>query len=412
MTDAAAISSCTLTTDARITAVAVCERRTVCYEFDTHASGKPDLDIPYLVIVDGKVQNQGKPRRLERNRKITLAVEANSTVALYLNSDVHPAHRRNPVYAVHVGIHDILIKIKEQLGNKESVEAVVGEATTHPPTRPGGRPIDYYTAKMTGDVWMLISHRYTSAEAEALLPVNIDRNIRDAVCSIYRVLPDPKLDIPHLDDSGHTHVSFIDQAHPQAHIRRCSLLRDVLPRTHPCAFAALFEEARSAGLAQMHVTSCWRPLMGSMAHRSGLGLDIVLIADSSEVVRINRTGLINDGPSRNPYVSDEEKARFREFRSSEEVAKKNPKDKNAAADVETKRTAWEKAMRSRQPALIEKVRTGLNRQPLVKQILDPWYIEFDTHKPDGCQPNQQKRGDEKLHKDHMHITMEGSLIYG
>jgi hypothetical protein len=263
MIDAAA----TLDANASVKAVPISATRTVCYEFNTGAT-KADLALPYLVIIDNKVQ--GKPRQLSSaKRKITVEASAGSKVALYLNSDVHPDHRRNPVYAVLVEEHDIVVKITEQQGNKEYVEPVVGEGIVRPPQSPGVRSAMRHAAKLTGDIWMLISHRYTEAEAETLLASTTDAVVRKAVCSIYRGLGVPKLDIPQLIGNDVLHVSLLKQDNPHLNIKNtCTLLGDVLPRTHPYPFAALFSVARNLGLSEVHVTSCWRPSLGSIAHRA------------------------------------------------------------------------------------------------------------------------------------------------
>ncbi|WP_229257680.1 hypothetical protein [Duganella margarita] len=88
MTDAA----CKLDASAAVKTVPVCAKRMVCYEFDTKATDA-GVAIPYLVVINGKID--GKLNKLDRSRKIMRTVNVGSTVALYLNSDVHPDHRRH-----------------------------------------------------------------------------------------------------------------------------------------------------------------------------------------------------------------------------------------------------------------------------------------------------------------------------
>ncbi|EEF22577.1 conserved hypothetical protein, partial [Ricinus communis] len=182
MSDAA---SSKLDTNASVMTVPVRAQYRLIYEFDTKAT-RADLAIPYLVIVNGKVQEPDKPRRLSReNRKIIVTVDARSKVALYLNSDVRPNHRRNPVYEVIVNDKNVVVKITEKTGNKDLDPPTVKPASPTPSTSSN---TDFYTAKLTGDIWMTISHRYTEAEADALLPAHTDPVVRKAVCSIYRGL--------------------------------------------------------------------------------------------------------------------------------------------------------------------------------------------------------------------------------
>ena len=83
--------------------------------------------------------------------------------------------------------------------------------------------------------------------------------------------------------------------------RNGSLLKDVLPRTHPHAFAALMTEAYAAGVNDISVTSCWRPMLGSIVHRAGLGSDVVAIAYVHQAVKLNRVGLVTGKPNSNIY---------------------------------------------------------------------------------------------------------------
>lgn len=284
-----AVSTSKLDVNTTVASVPVRAQREVSYEFDTRATNA-DLAIPYVVIVNGKVQAPDKPRKLgKKERTIKVTVNIDSKVALHLNSDVHPEYRRNPVYEVEVADNDVMVKITEKTGRTHNARPVVGKVLSRQ-TKANGRSVDYYEALLTGDIWMAISHKYTEAEANALLPNDVEPVVRAAVCSIYRGLGVGKLDIPLSDNSGMMYVSFIKQDNPHNNITRCSLLADVLPRTHPCAFAAVFSGARKLGITAIHITSCWRPSLGAIPHRAGLGLDIDFLANVEQNVRVNRIG--------------------------------------------------------------------------------------------------------------------------
>lgn len=409
MSDAAATS--TVDASATVTSVAVRAQCKVIYEFDTSATNK-DLAIPYVIIINGKVQTPDKPRRLSReNRKIIVTVDAGSKVALYLNSDVHPNHRCNPVYAVTADDHDISVKITEQKGSDEFVQPIVKLEAIRRGDKPGDAAMKFYTAKLTGDIWMTISHRYTAVEADSLLSSNTDPIIRKAVRSIYQGLGVPKLDIP-LDQGGRVlHVSFIKQDNPHANIKTCSLLNDVLPRTHPHAFAALLSVARKLQLYHVHVTSCWRPSLGSIAHRAGLGLDVNLIADATRKVKINRAGLREKGPSNNPNVTDREKELLELADKKEEAAKKNKADPVAKKEAGDAKAGWTDEVGKSEPKLMHELRNSLEMDSAVLQILDPWYMEFNTAQPNARRANEQKTKDEKIHNHHLHITIKEPKIY-
>jgi hypothetical protein len=305
-----------------------------------------------------------------------------------------------------------VVKITEQQGNKEYVEPVVGQGIVRPPQSPGVRSAMHHVAKLTGDIWMLISHRYTEAEAETLLASTTDAVVRKAVCSIYRGLGVPKLDIPHLIGNDVLHVSFLKQDNPHLNIKNtCTLLGDVLPRTHPYAFAALFSVARNLRLSEVHVTSCWRPSLGSIAHRAGLGLDVNLLADISQQVKINRAGLREKGPSKNPNVTDREKELFVIAEEKEAIAKKNQSDPDAAKDARAAKDDWRHELNGNEPKIMHDLRDSLEKERRVGQILDPWYMEFNTNQPNSRKPNEQKTVDEKFHNHHLHITIKEPGIY-
>jgi hypothetical protein len=145
-----------LDTNATVTTIPVRAKRTVTYEFDTSATNV-DLAIPYVVIVDGKVQAPDKPRRLSReNRKIKVTVDTGSKVALYLNSDVHPSHRRNPVYEVTVAERNVAIKVNEKTGIHRNLQPIIERTVTNTAVVVGTPAVDSYTAPLTGDIWMSI----------------------------------------------------------------------------------------------------------------------------------------------------------------------------------------------------------------------------------------------------------------
>lgn len=306
MTEAAPAATGTLTASTSLTTVNVSARRKVRYVFDTSAT-KRDLALPYRVSIDGKVQEAAPHlRKLSGSkRSIELLVAPGARVALFLNSDVHPDFRREPVYALQVGEHDVEVVITEKPGRIGHAHAVVGTSVTRQTGQPGERAVDCYKALLTGDIWMQISHLYTAAQADAILPPETAPPVRVAVRAIYSGLPAAQLLVQFTaSDGAPAHalrVAFADSENARANITYCSLLKDVLPRTHPAAFAALLSEAHKAGVTEVHVTSCWRPMLGSIAHRAGLGLDIVYIANASQTVRINRVGLTGAGGQESEY---------------------------------------------------------------------------------------------------------------
>lgn len=391
MSDAAA----TLDTNASVKAVPVSAKREVCYEFDTRATDA-GVAIPYLVVIDGKVQ--GKLCKLDGTRKIKRTVDVGSKDALYLNSDVHPSHRCTPVYAVEVANNNVLIRITEKTGQHANLRPVIGEPSTH-----GSAALDCYQAPLTGNIWMTISHRYTEAEANKLLAAETPAEVRQAICNIYRGLKSARLQIP-LPGAQKLNIAFEEGGNPQQNITGISTTADVLTRTHPWAFEALFNEAYKLGITDMLVTSCWRPCYGSIAHRAGLGLDVCYIATPSEKVKINRIGLLLKVHSSNPNVSDKEKTLRDEWQALKARATREGDVKaiNAAAEKRSERAS---EMEKTEPKIVRDLRAGLTRHCAVSQLLDPWYMNFNTHGTHQASINEQQSKVEKGHAHHLHITI-------
>jgi hypothetical protein len=322
-----AAACCTLSEAGTVTIVKVRRKCTVCYEFDTTATSA-DLALRYLVVVDGSVvrTNGDKALALDgNNRKIMIAVDPGSKVALFLNSDAHPDFRRKPVYAVQVGENDVHVKITERKG-RIGHESSVLPAPNRQRAPGSDKLVDVYDAALTGDIWMSISNLYTENEADAMLPEDTDNTVRAAVRRIYKGLPSQELVIqfPASDSSPkHTlRLRFDEPDNVLENTTHCPLLTGILPRTHPRAYAALLTEARAAGVTMLRVTSGWRPMLGSIVHRAGLGLDINYAESETQRVDINRASLSDANAKRNENVSGREQVLYAEYEQAKEVLAK------------------------------------------------------------------------------------------
>jgi len=401
------------TVERDVCTVPVCTRCNVCYEFDTSAT-KRDLALPYCVSLNGKVlEGASTVRKLGASRKITLQAEPGSRIALFLNSDVHPKFRISPVYEVVVGATDVHIKITEKEGHCHE-GAVIG-MPQHSAAKPGQRGLDYYKAALTGDIWMQISHRYTEAEADAMLPKDMPLEIRDAVLRIYAGLKSIQLQV-HIAVKGAAaamkmNLRFQESENAIKNIKSCSLLRDVLPRTHPHAFATLMTEAYAAGVSDISVTSCWRPMHGSIVHRAGLGLDVVSIASDQQTVKLNRVGLITD--KANPNVSKAESFQYSEFVEATKKTRgaRSEPEQLLAKNIEDKaKKGWIEELKKSEPSLLRFFRQRLQKHAQVSQIFDPWYMDLNTKDLEKEIINGQFSANEKLHANHLHITIKDSDI--
>jgi hypothetical protein len=436
----AAVAKSELSQGDSVTVVCMALNCSVTYEFDTRATA-PTLALRYMVSINGEVlpTNQGIPRVLNGSRMFTVPAHPGNTVALYLNSDASADYRLHPVYAVTVGENDVHIKITERKGRTTREFGRLGEAVVKRDAK-SGKDIDTYEADLTGDVWMDISHQYTEEEADALLPKTTDATIRDAILSIYKGLPSKELVLkfPKSESSLglKMKVCFDEVESVRSNTTYCPLLTSILPRTHPHAYLALLVEAREAEVTALNVTSGWRPMLGSIVHRAGLGLDINYVECATEKIQINRNGLRDKKANRNANISDVEKDLFSKYelaigakkacddkvrlaeksvrvnRQPEEepnlkavLAKAKSDQNNASIAMDETKLAWDKERDTNERALIRTLRSKLDHNKLITQVLDPWYMDFNTHDAESPTPNQQKSQDEVHHNNHLHITV-------
>jgi hypothetical protein len=149
-------------------------------------------------------------------------------------------------------------------------------------------------------------------------------------------------------------VSFADASNPKSNITSYGLLADGLPRVHPGGFAALLTAAVQARATTLALSSCWRPSLGSIAHRAGLGLDVTLVGD---------TAMALSAPT-----------------------KDDP------------------------PAMVEDFRSSLSASPRVLQLFDPWFMDDNTSDDEDATRNTHVSPNEKLHNNHLHITVRENKI--
>ena len=421
-----------------VTPVSVTPPRKVTYQFTTGSA--KNLSLPYAVAVDGAVlpRYKQKPARVRGNGgRISVTVLQGQRVSLYLNSDASPDFQKAPVYPVTAGERNVMVRITEKRGKHPN-------DTDAPSLQTQGKTEDTYVAPLTGDIWMKISHRYTAAEVDARLPSGTSNAVAAAVKQIYGGLASATLSITEPANQGNVEktvaVKFADSQNPKDNISSYSLLADGLTRVHPGGWAALFTAALEGDVKSLNVSSCWRPMLGSIAHRAGLGLDASVVGGTvlnRQELRRSRTGNGNDKDN----VTDAEVKAFRQLEAAT-AAKKNAdaevdaaekasqsargsgdalaakarleKARQAArvADTSenTSRTAWNLARDAGEGSAIRLFRLSLQKCPGVRQLFDPWFMDQDTQDKRAPTPNMQKSGNEKLHANHLHITVDDPKI--
>jgi len=437
------------------TAVSVTGKRKVTYILDTTAS-KPTLKMPHALAIDGKVQANYKSKALPlpgNKGKITVTVDAGQQVSLYLNSDAHPDYRTQPVYAITPTDNDVVVHIVEKKGKHADADTPVLKTKA---AKPGES--DEYTAPLTGDIWLKVSHKYTVEEASTLIPSDTALEIKAAVLKYYdgsltKASSSNKIVLPVTDGqpAKTCQINVSDGADNNAlmNIQSFDLFTDGLPRVHPLGFVALIESAFEAGIEKLALTSTWRPMTGSVAHRAGLGLDVNYL----DATRLNREELRGKTPTKDAddNVSEEEKKLFKEKEEAEKEAakakadleklqaeqqallalkKKSPMKADPIREMELekeiskakektettnnkakeKNKAWNDERDKNEPAKVKGYRASLSRCEHVEQLYDPWFMDHDTKDKIPAKPNEQKTGDEISHAHHLHITVHEPKI--
>jgi hypothetical protein len=425
--------------------VYVVPKRTVTYLF--LVTSAENLNIPFAVAVGGVVSEtfKSKPRRVsgDSGRIVVNDVTPGTQVALFLNSDAHPAYRKNPVYVVTPGSRNVIVKIVEKSGKHSETDTPVQIKHQNAEVE-AEKKEDTYAAVLTGDIWMKISHKYSSTEIDALLPSNTCSSVVTAVKRIYDGLLQPKLEIvvPSSEPGGATNTIFItfqDGDNPRENISLgYEFLTEGLSRVHPAGYAAVFSAAIDAGVNKVTMTSAWRPMLGSIAHRAGLGLDVNYVGTT----RINREELRKANAVDTTNVSQEEKNLLAEFESSKAlqtaarkevgaanatvskakgdsvktiIAKQKLKEAIEASEAADKacrdaEIAWNAERDKNEPDEVRRFRASLLKCKNVAQLFDPWYMDSDNLDQVAPAPNMQRNANEKLHAHHLHLTVHEPRI--
>lgn len=415
------------------TDVILTERVSVTYFFKIIST--KSLTLPYAIEIDGKIRGDFKknPALLRTSSgKIEIRnLKPNQKIRLFLNSDADPRNRKNPVYSIITSSKHIVVNIQEKLGKHTDDDTLIRE------NEESSETVETYTAALTGDTWMKISHKYPPSEVDEILKNEIDIKIKQAVAKIYSGLTDSNLTIEH--KLGTTKIIFQDSDNCANNISQgYSLLKEGLTRVHPAGYAALFIAARDAKLQRLVLSSTWRPLLGSIAHRAGLGLDVSYI--DSEI--LNRQELRKKNSVDTNAVSEQEKNLFADLENLKsnkgllkkclEKAKREALDENDdpsaltnariksrkiqeeydSNEVQLKKAEekWQAERDKNEPDTVKKFRKALIENKYIEQLFDPWVMDTNTQDNSPAIPNLQTNENEKLHAHHLHITVHEPKI--
>jgi hypothetical protein len=351
---------------------------------------------------------------------------------LFLNSDAVPGRQKAEVFQITPNERNVVVIVNERrkvFGELDKPKFVATKRDQK------GFEYDEYEATLTGDVWKKVTHKFTAEEAKSLIPASVPQSVRYAVLSIYDGRCKGALDV--LTQKGVVRVRFEDADNPRDNISGFNMYSDGLPRVHPTAWLAVIDAATEAGVREVKTSSAWRPLLGSIAHRTGLALDVSYIDN----VQFNRQGLTAADIAKHKhstYVTDKEKELFARKTQADanwakhesqlkllqaRLAKTRPDDprrdevENELADataegraVQLERQkatdAWNREKDAREPELVKSFRRYLLKCDCVRQVFDPWFMDGNAHDNQEPVPNTQQTGNETLHANHLHITVK------
>lgn len=383
------------------------------------------INLPYAVRINGQILSEFKenPKKLAVNGQgsITVPAQSGDTVALHLGSDASADWRQEQLYTVQVNDKKVHIHIREKKGlhKDEAKLASPKSSATH----------DEYEAVLTGNIWMRFSHRYTPGEVPSRLPAGASPEVARAVQSIYQGLSTGLLTVQRAGPNGQPQqvsLHFPNDKSDNCHsnISGFDMLSDGVTRVHPGGYASVINAALDNGVGSVKMSSCWRPMVGSIVHRLGLGLDVVYL----DAVSLNRQELIAGQPktpAADANVSEDEKRFYKAWLQAEKERKAAEKERDRLDKVGTKeekkaantnyddalkseastKDAWNKEREKHEPPKVRAFRESLYTCPCVKQLYDPWYMDDNTRDKVLAQPNAQQTSNETLHAHHLHITV-------
>lgn len=387
------------------------------------------INLPYAVRVNGQILSEfkEKPKKLAVTNKgsITIPAQSGDTVALHLGSDASADWRQEQLYTVQVNDKNVQVHIREKKGphKDEAKLASPKSSATH----------DEYEAWLTGNIWMRFSHRYTPDEVASRLPAGTSAEVARAVQSIYQGLRTGLLTVQRTGPQGQAqqvslHFPTDKSDNCYSNISGFDMLSNGLTRVHPSGYASVINAALDNGVGSVKMSSCWRPMVGSIVHRVGLGLDVTYL----DAVRFNREELTTKTgkppvgkQDADDNVSEDEKQFYKAWRAAAkelEVAKKEEKRLDIVGTKEEKKAAiarlenaqkteavtlesWNIERDKHEPPKVKAFRKSLYTCPCVSQLFDPWFMDGNTRDAVPATPNAQLDGNEQLHAHHLHITV-------
>lgn len=382
----------------------------VTWKFDTSAgSGKQLNGLPYFIAeMNGDRWTplvEGQKVHLMTGNKIRQKVPFGKSVVLYLGSDAKAKYRTKPMYQVKAeeGFTDIVVVVRE----KSDKVDLPGEEIPHDDEVSGTKKT--WVANLYGTTWMNFTHKFTLAEAQEMA-ADGGEYVLEAVKKIYRGEPEIAGTGLVLNVKKQNNKTMKIQWPAEA-FNNCkqripstqdpaSWRTEIIPRVNPNTYQAFIQAAFDMDAEEIVINSGWRPMLGSVLHRIGVGLDVGSVKVDGHAKLFKRPSTQAEA-SYNAALAETHKLEKKKHRTPDEEKRLN----ELKATNSNKAKAASDAIKSSDNDLRQQYLAKLRGNAEVRQTFDPWEMENNTR--DAVAPTQNHSGDgnQQLHLTHLHITV-------
>ncbi len=382
----------------------------VTWQFDTSVGSKDKLrGLPYFVAdyTDGTAKPivEGQEVKLMDDLKIRMKVPFDRHIVLFLGSDAKAKYRSKPMYGVKTKSEftDIVVKVQEK---KVLLDAPADEVP-HDPVVEGSKQT--FQAKLYGSTWMRFTHKFTPQEA-AEMSADGGAWVQDVVTRIYKGEMQGNasgLSMTIRKPNGNNMTiswpadafSNCRQTIPTAQ-DAAGWKAEIIPRVNPNTYQAFLQAALEMDAESIRINSGWRPMLGSVLHRIGVGLDVgtIKINGHSSDLRRNTTQAERDYNHAQGEMVSLQKLKHRTAEQEQRL------NQLKATEAERTKRASD-AIKQTDNDDVRHYLAKLRANGEVRQTFDPWEMDKNVHDNQAATQNRSSDGLEKLHLTHLHITV-------
>jgi hypothetical protein len=332
---------------------APCDVLSLTYAFERAqwskaSESEKSIRFDVAVAVNGKVIALGGKDVISAERIVSIPhVKKGDKVGLYFHHDAQGTHpvtgqpmRNHLVWEVELDDHPAFVTIKEKRGLLNTDGKLTKGKLEAP--RKGAEQVQYYEGTLDGNIWLNGTRRYNGDCANQVLDTNADARLRSALITFFEgnvtethAMSKDKLGNPVQGDVTGAMFSAMLSSTVKIHwpfAGNCKQnivgfgIKDHIQTVHPQTVLAVLEAMVSSDVHTVELSSGWRPLLGSMQHRDGTGLDVASITyvdrdnTKNKTIVLNRQALEDPGRSSGTdTVSKDEYDKFEPIRTKQQM---------------------------------------------------------------------------------------------